>query len=88
MSCTLTSFVKEWNYYTRRDSRANIIIANATKRDGSQMRMISLLGMTFLPGTFLAVSLSNPPSTMVRMLGGEYPLTYLFTKDNVLYGLL
>ncbi|KAK4446273.1 hypothetical protein QBC34DRAFT_441004 [Podospora aff. communis PSN243] len=48
----------EWNYYTRRDSRANIIIANATKRDGSQMRMISLLGMTFLPGTFLATMFS------------------------------
>ncbi|KAK0719296.1 hypothetical protein B0H67DRAFT_660748 [Lasiosphaeris hirsuta] len=48
----------DWNYYTRRDSRANIIIANATKRDGSQMRMISLLGMTFLPGTFLATMFS------------------------------
>jgi len=42
---------------------ANIIIANATKRDGSQMRMISLLGMTFLPGTFLAVSPINHLNT-------------------------
>jgi len=59
--CLLTNFIQEWNYYTRRDSRANIIIANATKRDGSQMRMISLLGMTFLPGTFLAVSPNHSP---------------------------
>ncbi|KAK1676305.1 hypothetical protein BDP55DRAFT_662258 [Colletotrichum godetiae] len=44
----------ESNYYTRRDAKVSIIIANATKRDGSQMRSISLLGMIFLPGTFLA----------------------------------
>ncbi|KAF6809281.1 hypothetical protein CMUS01_13720, partial [Colletotrichum musicola] len=44
----------ESNYYTRRDARAAMIIANHTKRDGSQMRSISLLGMIFLPGTFLA----------------------------------
>lgn len=36
-----------------------MIIANHTKRDGSQMRSISLLGMIFLPGTFLAVSCSS-----------------------------
>ncbi|OHE95971.1 hypothetical protein CORC01_08664 [Colletotrichum orchidophilum] len=44
----------ESNYYTRRDARVSIYIANATQKDGSQMRSISLLGMIFLPGTFLA----------------------------------
>ncbi|KAK1979182.1 hypothetical protein LZ30DRAFT_187073 [Colletotrichum cereale] len=44
----------ESNYYTRRDAKVAIVIANATKKDGSQMRSISLLGMIFLPGTFLA----------------------------------
>ncbi|KAH8887126.1 hypothetical protein GQ53DRAFT_606609, partial [Thozetella sp. PMI_491] len=48
----------EWNYYARRDTRANIIIASATKRDSSQMKNISLLGMIFLPGTFLATLFS------------------------------
>lgn len=47
---------KEWNYYTRRDAQVNFSIATATRMDGSQMKQISLLGMIFLPGTFLAVS--------------------------------
>lgn len=47
---------KEWNYYTRRDAQVNFSIATATKMDSSQMKQISLLGMIFLPGTFLAVS--------------------------------
>ncbi|KAK8093717.1 hypothetical protein PG997_000402 [Apiospora hydei] len=55
-NCLLTSFVQEWNFHTRRDARANIIIAYASKRDSSQMKYISFLGMVFLPGTFLAVS--------------------------------
>ncbi|KAK2001140.1 hypothetical protein LX36DRAFT_747129 [Colletotrichum falcatum] len=48
----------ESNYYTRRDAKVAIIIANLTKKDGSQMRSISLLGMLFLPGTFLATLFS------------------------------
>lgn len=50
MSC------QEWNYYTRRDAQVNYSIATAARMDGSQMKQISLLGMIFLPGTFLAVS--------------------------------
>lgn len=34
----------------------NFSIATAARMDGSQMKQISLLGMIFLPGTFLAVS--------------------------------
>ncbi|KAK8863010.1 hypothetical protein PGQ11_009245 [Apiospora arundinis] len=48
----------EWNYHTRRDAKANIIIAHASKKDSSQMRYISFLGMVFLPGTFLATLFS------------------------------
>ncbi|KAK8086400.1 hypothetical protein PG994_001374 [Apiospora phragmitis] len=48
----------EWNYYTRRDAKANIVIACASKMDSSQMRLISILGMVFLPGTFLATLFS------------------------------
>ncbi|KAK1480395.1 hypothetical protein CTAM01_14442 [Colletotrichum tamarilloi] len=44
----------ESNYYTRRDAKVAIAIAFATKKDGSQMKSISHLGMIFLPGTFLA----------------------------------
>ncbi|KAK7978225.1 hypothetical protein PG988_005715 [Apiospora saccharicola] len=49
---------QEWNYHTRRDAKANIIIACASKMDSNQMRLISVLGMIFLPGTFLATFFS------------------------------
>ncbi|KAI1344248.1 hypothetical protein F5Y15DRAFT_365948 [Xylariaceae sp. FL0016] len=48
----------ERNYHSRRDARATIIIAVASKKDSSQMRYISYLGMIFLPGTFLATLFS------------------------------
>lgn len=48
----------EWNYYTRHDAKVSLSIATETKMDGSQMKQISLLGMTFLPGTFLATFFS------------------------------
>lgn len=48
--------LQEWNYYTRRDAQVNYSIATATRMDSSQMKQISLLGMIYLPGTFLAVS--------------------------------
>lgn len=48
----------EWNYHTRRDAKATIIIAQSSQRDSAQMRLISLVGMIFLPGTFLATLFS------------------------------
>ncbi|KAI0376811.1 hypothetical protein F5Y04DRAFT_265548 [Hypomontagnella monticulosa] len=48
----------EWNYHTRRDANANIFIAYASREDSYQMRLISLVGMIFLPGTFLATLFS------------------------------
>ncbi|KAK8134610.1 hypothetical protein PG984_006622 [Apiospora sp. TS-2023a] len=54
----LIPIVQEWNFHTRRDARANIYIAYASKMDSSQMKYISLLGMVFLPGTFLATLFS------------------------------
>ncbi|KAF7534862.1 hypothetical protein G7054_g5880 [Neopestalotiopsis clavispora] len=48
----------EWNYHTRRDAKANIFIARASHQDSTQMKMISWIGMIFLPGTFLATFFS------------------------------
>ena len=42
----------------RQDSQTNIEIASTAKRDGSQMKSIAVVTMTFLPGTFVAVG--NP----------------------------
>jgi len=55
MPCANDLDIQEWNYNTRRDAKATIIIAKRTKLDSSQMKTISRLGMVFLPGTFLAV---------------------------------
>ncbi|KAK8101857.1 hypothetical protein PG999_012231 [Apiospora kogelbergensis] len=57
----------EWNFYTRRDAKANIIIAFASKRDSNQMRAISYMGMVFLPGTFLALTLESKTKTLFSM---------------------
>jgi len=64
---------QEWNYHTRRDANATIIIARRTKLDSSQMKTISRLGMIFLPGTFLAVRIpqlgvASPYSSSLGMM--------------------
>ena len=41
------------------DSEAMQIIALENKKDGTAMKTIAILGMFFLPGTFLAVRLSH-----------------------------
>jgi hypothetical protein len=41
---------------SKEDSSAIRTIAVESKRDGSAMKTISILGMIFLPGTFIAVS--------------------------------
>lgn len=46
--------MQEWNYYSRRDAKATIIIANATKFDSRQMRY-----GTYKPSPLLA-RISNP----------------------------
>ena len=50
-----------------KDSKVNIslaetsaVIAKESKKDSSAMKAIAVLTMFFLPGTFLAVSLSPP----------------------------
>ncbi|KAI1076088.1 hypothetical protein F5B20DRAFT_557464 [Whalleya microplaca] len=50
---TLTTSM-EWNYNSRKDVMINIKIAEASKKESSQMKAISMLGMIFLPGTFLS----------------------------------
>lgn len=41
------------------DARANYLITSLAKKDSGQMRIIAILGMLFLPPTFLAVSLCS-----------------------------
>ncbi|KAK7920292.1 hypothetical protein PG985_008314 [Apiospora marii] len=60
----------EWNFYTRRDAKANIIIAFASQRDSNQMKAIAYMGMVFLPGTFLATLFSM---TFFRWIPDESP---------------
>jgi hypothetical protein len=38
-------------------SQSNLEIASTAKRDGSQMKSIAVMTMTFLPGTFVAVGI-------------------------------
>jgi Mg2+ and Co2+ transporter CorA len=44
---------------SKEDSAVMRTIALDTQRDSSAMKTISILGMVFLPGTFIAVSLPN-----------------------------
>ncbi|ROV89857.1 hypothetical protein VMCG_09505 [Cytospora schulzeri] len=55
----------EWNKIGRQDtktnltiSKSNLVIAEATKRDGQRMRSIAVLTMIFLPATFVATVFS------------------------------
>jgi Mg2+ and Co2+ transporter CorA len=40
----------------QKDSKVMMELAADSKRDSSAMKTISILGMLFLPGTFVAVS--------------------------------
>lgn len=73
---------KEWNYYTRHDAKVSLSIATETKMDGSQMKQISLLGMTFLPGTFLAVSDAPPSSRFIADTGPDFLFNDLLQLDT------
>lgn len=44
---------------SKEDSAVMRTIAIESKRDSSAMKTISILGMVFLPGTFIAVNLRN-----------------------------
>jgi hypothetical protein len=52
------------NHYMQRDNKLNQLIANSSKRDSSAMKVLAVVTMLFLPGTFVAVStiLASPPS--------------------------
>jgi hypothetical protein len=45
---------------TMQDSKVMKELATESKKDSSAMKTISLLGMVFLPGTFIAVSFLKP----------------------------
>ncbi|SPN96564.1 uncharacterized protein DNG_00087 [Cephalotrichum gorgonifer] len=48
----------EWNYHSRMDAKATYTITSLAKKDSGQMRTIAVLGMVFLPPTFLATVFS------------------------------
>jgi hypothetical protein len=52
------------NHYMQRDNKLNQLIANASKRDSSAMKVLAVVTMVFLPGTFVAVStiFVSPPN--------------------------
>jgi hypothetical protein len=58
----LISLLKLYNIIAQKESKLNFqmaeeqrILAHASKRDSSRMKTISLLGVLFLPGAYLAV---------------------------------
>ena len=52
-----TNISKVNNLLAQHDSRLNLTIAEATKRDSSAMKTIAIVTMLFLPGAYIAVSL-------------------------------
>jgi hypothetical protein len=48
------------NYYNKRDAESNQLIAISGKRDSTSMKVLAVVTMIFLPGTFVAVSISSP----------------------------
>lgn len=44
-----------FNTVAQNDSRISVLIAKATQTDSAAMKTISVLGLTFLPGTFVCV---------------------------------
>jgi hypothetical protein len=46
----------------QKDAKAMKELARETKKDSSTMKAIALLGMVFLPATFIAVSFLEPLS--------------------------
>lgn len=59
--CTLTWPSKDRLTKSQDDAEWNLRIATSMKVDSQRMAQIALLGMIFLPGTFLAVSFVQPP---------------------------
>lgn len=57
---------QERDYYARQDARASYSLARVSSVDGSAMKLISRLGMFFLPATFLAVSSPTKHNLVVK----------------------
>jgi Mg2+ and Co2+ transporter CorA len=53
---------------SKEDSAIMRTIALETKKDSSSMKTISLLGIIFLPGTFVAVSFKTRPTHSLSSL--------------------
>jgi hypothetical protein len=68
------SLVKLYNVIAQKESKLNFQmageqrkLAHASKRDSSTMKTISLLGSVFLPGAYLAVSLSAYDRSLLKL---------------------
>jgi hypothetical protein len=46
-----------YQFMAHNNAKVNVSIADRTRKDGIAMKTIAILGMIFLPGTFLAVSI-------------------------------
>lgn len=49
-----------FNLITRGDAQVNIDLARSVKADGLSMKVIAIMAMVFLPGTFFAALFSVP----------------------------
>lgn len=76
---------------TQKESKLNLEIASqqrrlahATKRDGTAMKTLSLLGAIFLPGTFMAsiFSMTFFDFNVGQLLVSTDPLLRIFNLEN------
>jgi hypothetical protein len=46
-----------YQFMAHKNAKINVSIADRTRKDGIAMKTIAILGMIFLPGTFIAVGI-------------------------------
>lgn len=83
----MLSRAKELAHIGREDARSNqqiaavnLEVAKLARRDGNLMKSIALLGMIFLPGTFVAVSttrmIARLPTFLIQRIRPFFPWTF------------
>ncbi|KAH8696890.1 hypothetical protein GQ44DRAFT_718856 [Phaeosphaeriaceae sp. PMI808] len=68
------------NTVAQRDSQAQVQMGEAARRDSAVMQTIAIVTMTFLPGTFVSISLSKLLASLWRP--NANPLTRRFSAWN------
>ncbi|KAF2624117.1 hypothetical protein BU25DRAFT_413689 [Macroventuria anomochaeta] len=56
-----------FNAAAQKDSRVQLLIGEETKREASTMKAIAVVTMTFLPATFVSVSVPVPTLPVTRL---------------------